>query len=246
MKRSLSTTLAAAVALTSISSLSAQARDYSYDFEGDTAGIALTDSATFNYTNNNNSTVLAAGGTLVFRGNSGSSDYEVVSIGGSNALRIQGALNTQTDDFGIYLGGLDFSDFVGGESKTVSFSFDILGNALTSAADWEVNYTLAASGAGHSGFVDDLFTGNTVFTFANTGGTLSTITGSFVVADGVGSTLGGLFISGPRAIGGGAALTGAGGSLALDNLSVNVIPEPQAFAMIVGLLSLGFVALRRR
>lgn len=224
-----------------------QTRTYDYDFEADTVGTALLNSATFNYTTGDNSTSLAAGGTLIFRGNSGSSDYEVVSIGGSNALRIQGAMNTQTDDFGVYIGGLDFSDFAGNENKQVDFSFDILGNSINSVVDWEVNYTFASTTAGPSSFVDAP-TDNLVFTFANSGGTMTTISGSFAIPDGQGSTVGGLFISGPRALDGSAAMTGAGGSLAMDNISVSVsaIPEPQTFAVLIGVISLMLVVTRRR
>ena len=241
---------ATCIAFSSATMLSAQTRDYSYDFESDSISTLQSDSATFNYTNSNTSSTLSAGGTLVFRGNSSGSDYVVTSISGSNALRIQGGLNTQTDDFGIYVGGLDFSDFTGGESKLVSFSFDILGNSLVSSTDWEVNYTLASSTAGHSGFVNDGFvdTGNLIFTLNNSGSTFTTVSGSFIVDDGVGSTIGGLFISGPRDIDGNAALTSGGGSLAIDNISVSVsaIPETATSALLIGFTALVFSSVRRK
>lgn len=239
-------TITAALILAPLFALNGQTRSYSYDFEADTLGVAFSDSATFNYSNDNASTTLSAGGTLVFRGNSSGSDYEVVTIGGTKTLRIQGGLNTQTDDFGVYIGGLDFSDYVSGDEKLVTFSFDILGNSLVSADNWEVNYTLASSLAGHTGFVDDAFTGKTVFSFANSGSTMTTVSGSFTVPDGSGSTIGGLFISGPRNLDGSAALASGGGSLALDNISVAVIPEPETFATIFGIAALMLLVVRRR
>lgn len=247
MKKTLLIVLSASFTL-SILSLKGQVRSYAYDFENDTPGTIFSSSATFNYTQNNNSTTLAAGGTLIFRGNSASTDYVVFEIGGSKALRMQTALNTQTNDFGIYIGGLDFTDFASGDDKQVDFSFDILGNNVISTTDWEVNYTYGSSSAGYTPFTTVAPTDNVVFSFANSGSAFTTVTGTFIVPDGLGSSLGGLFISGPRNPDGTAALTGAGGSLAINNISVDVtaIPEPQTFAVLLGLISLGFVVARRR
>jgi|AACY02.12.fsa_nt_gi hypothetical protein len=227
---------------------SGQTRSYNYDFESDTLGIVSSNNPTYDYTTDDNSTTLSAGGTLALRGNGSTTDYEIVSISGSQFIRLQGGINTQTDDFGIYIGGLDFSDFASGLAKEVSFSFDLLGNSLVSSTDWEVNYTLASSLAGHSGFVDDAFTGNLVFDFANSGSAATTISGTFTVNDGEGSTIGGLFISGPRDASGNAALASGGGSLAIDNISVTVsaVPEPAAGGLVLSLGILSWVACRRR
>jgi hypothetical protein len=184
---------------------------------------------------------------LVLRGNSGSTDNVFAAVGGSTALRMQTALNAHTDDFGVYIGGIDTSDFSPAGQKTVSFSFDVLGSSLSSTTNWEVNLTNGASSAGHSSFVfgSGHVAGDT-FDFANTGSTMNTVTGSFTVDAGVGSTLGGLFISGPRNSSGDATMAfGSGASLAIDNISITVVPEPTSYALLLGLAGVATVGFRR-
>ncbi|MFH1497532.1 MAG: PEP-CTERM sorting domain-containing protein [Verrucomicrobiota bacterium] len=245
--KKLYTLLALAGLSMSAGSLSAQTRDYGYTF--DTPATLRTDGASWNYTLNElypgSGDPGATENMLIVRGESGSSDHSVVTVGDHTGYFVRTA-NTQNANFGFYLMNLDFRDLDVGVDVVVNYSFKILGNDTNSSIDpndWNVRYATGTTTVGVSAFSNVAQT----FDFNDDNATWTTISGSFMITSGTGSSRGGILINDGTSTSG---ATSTGGyylaDLSVQVDSVAVIPEPSSFALIAGFAALAGITLRRR
>lgn len=240
--------LATAVLGLGFSGLHAQTRDYSFTFT--TPATVATDTASWNYSNSvayTSGTVSATPSpTLLVRGQSSLSDHAIVTTAGVTGYNIRTA-NTAQADFGYYIMNMNFSDLVPGEDVQVDFSFKILGNDTNNTINpnnWAVKYATGATSAGAASFANAV----TTFNFVDNNATWTTISGSFIIPSGTGSTArGGILINAGTS---GSGSTSAGSITVADIQiavsSVSAIPEPSSYALLAGAAALAGVVVRRR
>lgn len=242
-----STTALAAVAFLGLGlgSLHAQTRDYAVSF---TTPVTLaTDVASWNYSTGASYESGDFGATPVpvflVRGMSSGSDHAIVTVGAHTGYNVATA-GADNANFGFYLLNLDFTDLVVGQGKVVSYSFKIRANDTNNSINpnnWAVNYATGATTAGGISFPNLAQT----FAFQDDNTTWTTVSGSFELATGVGSSRGGILINAGTS---GSGFTSAG-SITLADLSLTVttvIPEPGTYGLLGGLAGLGWVLVARR
>lgn len=214
--------------------VSAQARDYGYSFT--TPEALATDTPSWNFTLDaaypNTGDPGTTSNMLIVRGESSGSDHSIVTIAGETAYYVN-TTNPQNANFGFFLMNLDFRDVAVGADVNVNYSFKFLANdtndsIVTTGA--QVRYTTAATTPGLASFgnVDQ------TFSFQDDNATWTTVSGSFTLPTGTGSSRGGILINTGQL----GAFTSAGGFYLAD-LDVTVVPEPSSLMMItIGLLSM--------
>lgn len=237
---------------------------FTNDFPGfsSTDGLALTGQANANWVRNAPGSLVAAPGfntapnygVIYYDGSFGSSVFDLntqLYNGGADAgvFNTPGGVLGSSGSIGSLKGqGQDENSFAQAmelgsirEGQSIVIAMDVSGyDSFTAGSDWNLTYAARTNDTidGASNIAWEYSLDGSAYTFLENDALTSSLTGYTLDLSAAGATSQ-LFVR--------ATFSGIdNNALYVDNVMVNAVPEPSAFAAIFGVLALGFAAVRRR